>query len=194
MELDKLFAERTHWLRDLVRKRSPGRPPTFDRRKVDRRIALLREYAEKAIVKTEYKRDFSTLYDRRQSWHPRAGGRRSIEAKRKAFRKFWRTRIGGKRFVYIFWRDGDCIYVGRTRESGQRPQAHFKKPWFRSVSRIDLYVTNHVSGLPKLECLAVHWFQPARNKARPARRKWSKKCSIRKARRRDDLKSIFKLR
>jgi|SRR2546428_1958228 len=192
--LDKLFAERTHWLRGLVRRRSPGRPPTFNRKKVQRRIRQLQENAESALVGNVFRPDFDKLYDSRHYW--RAGGRRGIPIKRKAFGRFWEEKIRTHKYIYLFWEDGTCRYVGRTGRSRRRPQTHFTKPWFRSVSRIDVYSSRTASALPKLECLAVHRFQPTENRVRPANRKWSKKCPICKTRReiRQEVKQIFRLR
>lgn len=63
------------------------------------------------------------------------------------------------------------------------------------MTRVDVYHFPPRSALPKLECLAAHWFQPKKNKVRPARRKWSKKCPICKVTRsiRREVKQIFRL-
>lgn len=195
--LNKLFAERTHWLRALVRKPSPGRPPTFDRRKVRRRITQLQGHAERAIVKKFFRREFGQLNDsgRRHSWRPRGRRLRGIPAKKAAFRRFWERKVDTRTYIYAFWKDGTCRYIGRTGASRFRPTAHFKKRWFRSVTRVDVYHFPPASALPKIECLAAHSFQPTENKARPAKRKWSKKCPICKVRReiRREVKRIFRL-
>src|SRR5690349_9231289 len=91
--LDQLFAERTHWLRSLVGKRSPGRPPIFNRKKVQRRIKQLQEHAERASVASAFRGEFRELNHPRRSWHPRAGGRRGVPTKKEGFGRFWAKKI-----------------------------------------------------------------------------------------------------
>ncbi len=195
-EVNRLFAHRTDYLRHLVRRRSPGKPPTFNAKRLRRKIRLLQELAEVSIANSKFlRKEFSSLVQFRKRWHPRKGGRRGADSKRKGFDRFWQNRIGNRNFVYIFWQDRVCRYVGRTGAGRKRPQAHFSRPWFPRITRIDVDVAPY-SYLPKLECLATHRFQPINNKIRPSARKWAKKCSICKVRKnvRTELKRIFRLR
>ena len=80
--------------------------------------------------------------------------------------------------IYIFWAGQRCIYVGRTVSGRGRPQQHFEKGWFARVTRIDIYATGSPSEIPRLECIAIHNFDPVKNKRRASKAKWTKKCTI----------------
>ena len=79
--------------------------------------------------------------------------------------------FGGGTYIYVFWNQRKCVYVGKTAKSGGRISGHFEKHWFGSVTRIDVYHATGRRALPALECLAIHRFQPARNKFRAERNK-----------------------
>ena len=80
--------------------------------------------------------------------------------------------------IYIFWAGKRCMYVGRTVRGRGRPQQHFEKGWFARVTRIDIYATGSPSEIPRLECIAIHNFDPIKNKRKASKAKWTKKCTI----------------
>lgn len=50
-ELNKLFSQRTRWLVQTIGISKKGKPPRFDRSKVDRGIEKLQQIASKAFAK-----------------------------------------------------------------------------------------------------------------------------------------------
>ena len=97
--------------------------------------------------------------------------------------------------VYVFWHNKRCVYVGRTGNGGSRPSSHFAKKWCR-ITRIDVYPSKSKSQTPKLECLAVHRFEPSVNNYKPSRNKWTKKCQLCDVHQHieADLRKIFRMR
>ena len=87
---------------------------------------------------------------------------------------------------------------GRISTFGDRRRisGHFEKHWFSHATRVDVYQTSGRRALPALECLAIHRFQPRRNKSKAETRKWTSKCPLCKVHREieQELGRIFRLR
>jgi len=108
--------------------------------------------------------DTDKLYDVKKQWHVKKGKGRGVDEKRQAFKDWSKKHIPYKNYVYIFWANKKCNYIGRTLKGKDRPQGHFEKHWFGNVTRIDIYAANAAREIPKLECLATHRFKPSRSK------------------------------
>lgn len=194
-ELNKLYRRRTHWLRSAIGERVPGPPPTFTRKTVDNGIRRLQGIASEAYANALAKEQFAQYAPMKRAWQVRGYGR---PEKRRLFDQWYARRIGVLRnCVYVFWgKRGRCVYIGRTGSGGSRPRNHFEKHWFGDVRRIDVYPVRQASQLPKLECLAIHRFDPSRNKMRAARQRWTKKCPMCKIHRdiHRELRRIFRFK
>jgi len=192
--LDELFKQRTHWLRLSLGLAEPGKPPKFSRKKVDRSIARLQELASKAFTSTLAKDHFDRHLASQKCWRVEGRGWRQ---KKTSFNKWYRTLGLKKGCVYAFWGgQGRCLYVGRTGTGGTRPSNHFEKFWFPKVKQITVYEVKGGSHIPKIECLAIHRFQPRHNRNAPAARKWKKACPLCEIHRliENELRQIFRLR
>jgi len=99
-------------------------------------------------------------------------------------------------YIYIFWSGKKCKYVGKSIVGGTRPQIHFEKYWFNDVTKINIYSTSQRSQIPKLECLAIHRFEPSVNCYKPSFSGNAKSCPICDTEKliKQEIKSIFKLR
>jgi hypothetical protein len=195
-ELMRLFRIRTHWLRSVIGKASPGKPPVLNKRKLNERIRRLQTIASLWLVKHVARDEFQRLIDKKKQWHPKKGKGWGIEEKKRTFDKWFESQISFPNCIYIFWAGRKCKYVGRTIRGKGRPQSHFEKFWFLSITRIDIYSTSRASEVSKLECLAIHRFNPSENKKRAAGKKWTKKCPVCKVHKLiySELKKIFKLK
>jgi hypothetical protein len=195
-ELDRVFKERTHWLRQAVVGARPGKPPTFDKSKLSKRIEKLQFIASQCLVDEVVRSEFDRLVNEKRQWHPKRGKGKGIEEKKRSFDDWFDLSILFPNYVYIFWADSNCKYVGRSVRGKGRPQQHFEKYWFAPVTRIDVYSTSKASEVPKLECLAIHRFNPSENKKCAAMRKWSKKCPICSVNKliKDELCNIFRFK
>jgi hypothetical protein len=192
--LDKLYQERTHWLRAVLGEKKPGRPPVFNRKKVGKGISKLQRIASSALSEELAKNELAEYTEPKRAWHVKGFGR---EQKRQKFDKWYNATLRpDQECVYIFWNRKQCLYVGRTGVGGSRPRSHFEKFWFAQTTRVDVYPVKQLSNLPKLECLGVHRFHPARNKNKPSIPKWAKKCPVCRVERniKDELRDIFRFR
>lgn len=132
----------------------------------------------------------------KRQWHVKRGKGHGIENKKRSFKDWYQTTIHGSNCVYVFWSKKKCEYVGRTGRGGSRPHSHFEKWWMWPVTRIDVYEIRIRRELPKAECLAIHIFEPRRNKVRSSRQKYASRCPVCYKTRtmRIMLGQIFKLR
>jgi hypothetical protein len=195
-ELQKLFQRRTSWLRQALGKNRPGRPHLFNREKVEPRLYDLGEIAAKILVRRRARKEFRGGVDGKWQWHVKRGKGFGIDVKRKKFKRWYEKYIGNKNCVYVFWSRKGCVYVGRTSRGKGRPAGWFDRVWFQPVTRIDIHSVRRRSEVPKVECLAVHLFDPIENKNWPSIGNYTKKCPICAATKEIDheLKSIFRLR
>jgi|ERR1700722_7696377 len=190
--LSDLFKDRTHWLRAQIR--TPhGIPPEFNKEKIQKAIKELQSFATESLIYEHAFRSLSKLYDQKRQWHVKGWGR---EEQRENFTHWLEKEISFKNFVYVFWSNKRCRYVGRTIGGKNRPQSHFEKYWFTGVTRIDVLASRAKREIPKLECLASHRFKPSKAKNKPSSLKWYTPCPICETQEaiRDEMRSIFKLR
>lgn len=176
-ELNRLFRLRTHWLRSELGAKGAGKPPQFGRTKVNKGIEHLQILASGALALKLAKAEFEEHVTSRKNYQIKGWG---PQGKKRLFESWFNAHFkkrGG--LVYAFWaRPRKCIYIGRTGPRGSRPSSHFDKHWFSAVKRVTIYSVNASSHVPKLECLAIHRFQPVRNKVKAATRKWTKACPL----------------
>jgi predicted GIY-YIG superfamily endonuclease len=174
-ELNKLFDQRTHWLRRAVKSTDRRRPPKFNRPKVDKTIDELQDLASVCVAEYLAQTEFLKLVVLKKQWHVKGHGH---DQKRRNFDAWLRNNIPNQNFVYIFWNKRKCLYVGKTESGKTRPQDHFSKYWFPHATRIDIHAVNAPSEVLKLECLAKHRFKPTINRNDPPTKKWYKKCPV----------------
>jgi len=193
--LSRLLKQRTFLIERAAGLEKRGKPPKINRQKLEKTIKRLQNLAMK-IRRREIVREFGKCVSERHQWHPKKGKGWGISQKKRSFGQWMDERIKNANYIYMFWSNRICEYVGRSIQGRTRPQSHFEKHWFSRVSRIDIWSVRKKSDVPKLECLAVHQFQPTRNKIRPAERKWTKKCPICQMARtiESELRDIFRLK
>src|SRR5437879_7197824 len=148
--LDRLYERRTDKLRRiLVPKPGPIRSLTKQRR--EKKIRELQEIASKTLAKKMAKKAFQKLVAQKRTWRTKGWG---TNKKQKIFRAWVRKKLSRKRGkIYVFWKNRECRYVGRTRGGGFRPSRHFRRGWFHGTTRIDVYLTKQKKSIPHLECL-----------------------------------------
>ena len=191
--LDRLYKRRTDRLRRIL---APKRGKTRGLTKKHREKALdeLEEIASRGLATKMAKTEFEKSVAERKSWHPKGWGR---DKKLKKFRSWTRRKISRKRGkVYVFWKNRECRYVGRTGGRGSRPSQHFKRGWFAGTTRIDVYTTFQRRSAPRLECLAIHRFRPTKNKVKAAKKGWTSDCPLCSVHRliRNELRRIYRFR
>jgi len=193
-ELNKLFRQRTDWLRRRLGTTGAGKPPEFGRKKVTSGISRLQEIASQALAHKLAKAAFNEHAASRKNYQIKGRGPADKKAQfEKWFSRFKKT----KGLIYAFWGShGTCIYVGRTGSHGSRPSSHMEKYWFSAVKRVTIFDVRRKSQIPKLECLAIHHFQPKHNKNRAATKKWTKACPLCKTHKyiENELRDIFRFR
>jgi hypothetical protein len=194
-ELDKLFVRRTHWLRKELGQKGAGKPPQFSRKTVNNAIRNLQVIASDALADKLAKDEFDAHADRRKNYHIQGRG---VAEKKKSFEEWFSNNFPKTRgLIYAFWdASGQCEYVGKTGSGGQRPSNHFEKFWFSRVKRVTIYDVSRKSHIPKLECLAIHWLRPKRNKNKASTKKWTKACPLCTTHKyiESDLRSLFRLK
>jgi len=195
-KLQKLFLKRTDWLRRAIGKKRPGRPHEFKKHKVAPLLDELGELALTILERRRARRELNRAVTGIRQWHVKKGKGHGFEAKQRNFKKWYKKHVGNKNCVYVFWHGKHCVYVGRTLRGHGRPSGWFDRVWFQPVNRIDIYSVRRPSEVPKVECLAMHLFDPSENDYWPAIGKYTKKCALCEATREIDkeLKSIFRLR
>lgn len=195
-ELDALFRRRTAWLHASVAGPRPGRPQALSRSHVKNTVARLQDLASEALADKLARKEFLTGVSVRKRWYSKKGNGRGVENKQRSFNAWFKRQFKRGTYIYVFWKGRRCVYIGKTTKSGRRISGHFVKHWFSSVTRVDVYKANGRRVLPALECLAIHRFQPMRNKVRAERRKWTRKCELCRVHRsiKKELGQIFRLR
>ena len=195
-ELFELFEYRTHWLKSLIRKRSPGASPQFNRKRVDKTIKKLQHLGTQSLQTSKLILPLSSFYDVKKQWHPRRGKGHGVRAKEKAFKKWYESQVTYQNCVYAFWSGRNCLYIGRTMNGKGRPSAHFSKHWFSKATRIDIFGSSVKRQVPAFECRMTHKFEPSYSRIRPGHRKGYSRCEICEVRRniRDEVKYIFALK
>ena len=194
-KLNELFADRTHWLRTVVKK-IQGRPPKSTNSKINRAINHLQDIAEEILVRKVSNKEFDKTVSQRKRWHVTKSKGWGRDKKKESFNSWFADNIHYENYVYVFWVNNKCKYVGKSIAGRTRPQNHFEKHWFGSVTKINIYSTSQPRQIPKLECLSMHRFNSSENKNNPSFSKWDKPCPICETTSdiRKEIKSIFNLR
>lgn len=137
----------------------------------------MQEVASEVLARSLAKREFKKAATKKRTWRDKGRGR---DKKLKEFRNWARRELRRKQEkVYVFWRRHECRYVGRTRG------------WFNGTTRIDVHSTRQKRSTPSLERLAIHHFQPTKNKmkahgnvgrqsapfARSTKRRYGRNCA-----------------
>ena len=146
-------------------------------------------------MKERARAEFKKAVSAKRQWHVKIKDR-GVEAKKTAFKFWYKMNIHSHNCVYVFWSNRKCQYVGRTLRGKGRPSSSFDKYWFSSVTRVDIYSVATPTTVPKAECLAIDVFRPRRNRIAAARPRYSKRCPICAAEKkiRRELNAVFPLR
>lgn len=176
--LDTLFRRYSAQLRRDAGKRVKGKVPKFNRYKLRKRIEHLVRIATDLELKLSGRKNFTNITGQKRQWHVKRGKGWGRAAKKKTFGTWYAEAVAGRNCVYVFWSKRRCVYVGRTGAGGRRPQAHFEKYWFSSVTRIDTHIVSGKRRLPMAECLAIHLYRPTKNKVKSAQQKWRSNCPV----------------
>src|SRR4051794_15098899 len=91
--LDRLFDRRTHWVKSLIRERSPGASPQINRKKVQNEIGNLQYLAVEALLTSHLLRPLSGFFDMKRQWHPKKGKGFGVYAKKKSFENWYDKRV-----------------------------------------------------------------------------------------------------
>lgn len=191
-EIRDLTTKRTHWLTNTLFSKKIGRPPKLDKKSLAKSIERLQKLATDGLAKSFAKKEFDRCVPKEKKWRIKGHG---VDQKRNNFQNWLEEHFSGqKNYVYVFWgHRNNCLYVGRTGTSNQRPVNHFNKYWFTMATRIQIFTTSTYKDLPKLECLGQHYFIPSYNKMKSATKKWTSSCPLCDIHKSIDseLKSIF---
>ena len=195
-KLRRLFDDRTHWMKSLVRKKSPGAAPKFSRQKVNKGIESLQAISTEILLRSRLVPKPSELFDQKKQWHPKRNKGWGVRKKKSTFKKWYEANVDSPNCVYSFWNGRKCLYLGRTLGGKGRPSSHFEKAWFSKATRIDIWAIRDKRKVPMVECIATHRFDPTYSHIKPSNRKWTSKCPICEVHRniRDELRQIFRLR
>jgi len=191
--LDRLYKRRTDRLRRILGPKT-GKARGLTKKRREKALNELAQIASLGLAAKMAKVEFDKSVVERRSWHPKGWGR---DRKLKEFRNWTRRKISQKRGkVYVFWKKGECRYVGRTGGRGSRPSHHFKRGWFTGTTRIDVYTTMQRRNAPRLECLAIHHFQPTKNRVKAAKKSWTPHCPLCSIHRliRKEIRNIYRFR
>ncbi|MEK6985307.1 MAG: hypothetical protein AABX89_02865 [Candidatus Thermoplasmatota archaeon] len=177
-EVNRLVAKRTRWLLRVLE--NPNEPPTerLSRNQVNRAVEHLQHIASDALTDRLAGREFQASTESRIRWTVNAGKGRGPDQKKAAFKKWYKEEVRKSTCIYVFRAGERAIYVGKTTKGGGRPASHFSQHWFSAVKSVDVYPVRGSRPLPALECLAIHSFQPSRNKVAAETRKWTNKCPL----------------
>lgn len=83
-KLNELFADRTHWLRTVVKK-IQGRPPRSTNSKINRAIIRLQDLASAILIRKIFKKEYNELDVQKNRWHAKKNKGWSREKKKKSF-------------------------------------------------------------------------------------------------------------
>jgi hypothetical protein len=182
-------------LRSKLGAKGAGKPPKFGRKKVDKGMEKLQLLASSALAFKLAKAEFEEHVTSRKNYQIKGWG---PQDKKQRFETWFNGHFSKRKgLVYAFWGHlHKCIYIGRTGSHGSRPASHFDKHWFSGVKRVTIYAVKARTQIPKLECLAIHRFQPTRNHVKAAAEKWTKACPLCTTHKyiESELRDIFRFR
>ena len=188
-KLDQLWGRRSARVKSLITPKA-GMPPKFSRSVRTQKIGELLDIASAILVRKFAKKEFQDTYSKRRLWRVKGRG---VDGRGEALVRFARSLKGP--LIYVFWRGKQCLYVGKGKQNGRLAgyQRHYL---LLQANAVEVFSIPARSQLPKAECLATHLFSPKRNRVKPARVRWGKKCPV--CRRHDEIKQrlnqLFPLR
>ena len=194
-EVLKLFMARTHGLRSTIWP-TKGKAPVITRRRIRRTIDRLQHLAKDTLLHSKTAQKIFGSYDYKKQWHPKRGKGFNREEKRRSFKRWYDSHITTLNCVYVFWRKGRCLYVGRTLGGKGRPTNHFEKHWFGKATRVDVYGFDRKRDVPRFECMFTHYHYPLHSRIKAASKKYYSHCPVCDANRevRREVNKLFRLR
>ena len=118
-KLDKMFLQRTHWLRKELSSTQAGKPPKFSRQNVDSGIDELQEIASKALAQKLAKKEFDNHVTTRKNYQVKGRG---FEDKKNKFKKWFEVEFPKiKSLIYAFWGEWEEVYVCRSHRTSWQP-------------------------------------------------------------------------
>lgn len=181
-----LHYRQSHDLRVFLGTYKNSRKKVLSKTYFNDQVALLQYEITSTEVKNAYKSEFSDQNTLKLKWKIQGRG---VITKKKNFKEWydqkrddefnWFLRNRTENFIYIFWGNNKkCLYIGRTGKGGSRALSHFTKYWFSRATHIEIFHTSNSRRLNKMECLAIHYYQPSYNVVKSARQKSAHVCSI----------------
>jgi len=193
--LNHIFEARTAKLISIVGIRKKGPPVKLTRKKTGLWISNLQDIASDILLDKNFKKEFRTHAPYKKS---KRFKRTNWDEQKEIFDDWYNKKMNGyKNCIYIIFNNNrKCVYVGRTETKGGRASSHFEKKWVPPSFRIDVYGVKAKSNLSKLECLAIHRFNPTQNSIKAAKHKREKHCPICIGNRiiKKEIRKIFRLR
>lgn len=166
----------------------------ISRKYVEKKVGDLCYYASVKFSGSYFKEEFSNHTKKGKKYLIRGRGVKE----KKALFKMWINEKFPKSplLIYLFFGKERCLYVGKTGQGGRRPLSHFDKHWIHQTRYIVVYEVRSMSHLPKLECLATHYFDPKELQKFPSLHKWTKACPICEKHKfiENEIKNIFRLK
>jgi hypothetical protein len=173
-----LFETRITRLMKLVGMKYKGPLPVLTKKDIFRAIKKLQNIAGDLKIRRYAEREFKKIIQKRKSWYVKRGKGWGDEAKIKSFKIWYAKYFQYHNLVYIFWDGKKCLRVGVSERGRHRPTSYFGLKWFSKVKRIDILTLSSSRDLHKLECLAIHRYNPVYNKIKPPDIKYQGKCPI----------------
>ncbi len=188
--LDELWQRRTGALRRLVPGAAKGKRKKFTKKKRDQLIDKILDAAHQALVRKHGWKEYRKATNRSRQRHIKGFG---IKDRYQRIIR-WAKKIRGP-IVYTFWRGNKCLYVGKGN-TYRRLRNYKKSIYLKDADLLEVWPVISKKHLAKVECLAMHLFEPRDNVIGPARKKWERKCpvckNLRKLKR--ELKSLFRMK
>jgi len=189
--LKKMWVRKTApLLRDIGLKKA-GPVPAFDRRYREGKIRQLGFFINQGMRKDL------------QKWVKKKASRKSVLLGGTNGKNKWavlRARLARQQkrrnLVYAFWRDGQCLKVGRSEKGLGRIKQQKETVSFQRAKRVTVFFPkdNRKRSVPALECALTHLFEPPAP-MKPAKRKWRDQCTVckLKSRIKNQVRRLFPL-
>lgn len=196
-ELNILFKIRTHWLAiDLFEmKPKPILSESLNNELINATILKMQNIAAHALTKTWSNVEFKKSIKQQKAWKIQGKG---SEEQKENFKEWFEDNFGDSQsYVYSFWtkKKKTCLYVGRSTNGRNRCTTQFNDRKTLRSEWVEIYIVNK-SDAVKMECLAIHHFEPKHNENKAASSKYTKSCPLCDVHKHinSELKSIFKLK
>jgi len=191
--LEELFHSKTHSIREAVGIKSTAKTPNVSREKLKESIKKLKNEVIEIRGKELYEKAFKEHALSPKKWKIKGIGE---ENKKSEYNKWCRVnKLNYHNFIYIFWNNERCLYVGRSDGGIKRPTAHMGKTKYSRATHLEIYPTSK-RYTSELECLAIDYLNPGRNLVKGSKKKNAKDCPICKicSDLEVDLMNIFKIK